>query len=317
MISIRRNRGIAIITAMLLTAIISSVATGLAADNFLDLRRTQVMLFHEQGVQVAAGAESWVKIILRDDELQSQVDHLDELWASELPGLPVESDTMQGAVTGQLEDLQGRFNVNNLVDSQGVRSAPHIEQFQRLLAVLGLDSRLAGIAADWIDADQRPGSNSNPDGAEDPTYAARTPAYMTANQPLTSATELLAIEGMDKASYDLLAPHITALPRIGTRVNVNTATGPVLQSLGPNIDAGTAESLIEQRKGIGFTQPQVVFANLVDPKLSIDAIDEKTTYFRLKAIVQIDTVRVTYYSLLERTPGSGDVTVLVRSLGTE
>ena len=62
-----------------------------------------VLLFHEQGTQVAMGAESWIRNILRDDGIDTQTDHLGELWASELPGLPVDNNSVQGAVAGKIE----------------------------------------------------------------------------------------------------------------------------------------------------------------------------------------------------------------------
>ena len=222
-----RSRGVALITALLITAITASLASGLAWNNALDVRRTMVLLFHEQGMQVALGAESWIRNILRDDAIDSQTDHLGELWASELPGLPVDNDSVQGAVTGNIEDLQGRFNVNNLIAQNGEVDEDVLEQFRRLLRALDLDSRLAGVAADWIDADQ---NASFPDGAEDPIYTGLTPPYRTYNRLLSNVTELAALEGMDKASFDILLPHITALPG-RTQINVNTATAALLQSL--------------------------------------------------------------------------------------
>ena len=57
-------------------------------------------------------------------------------------------DSIQGEIYGEIEDLQGRFNINNLVDAQGEVDQPSLEQFQRLLLALGLDPRFAGIAAD-------------------------------------------------------------------------------------------------------------------------------------------------------------------------
>ena len=113
--AVTRVRGVALLTAMLITALTGSLAAGLAWDNALDVRRTTVLLFHEQGMQVALGAESWIRNILRDDGIDSQTDHLGELWASELPGLPVDNGSVQGAVTGNIVDLQGRFKVNNLI----------------------------------------------------------------------------------------------------------------------------------------------------------------------------------------------------------
>ena len=147
MIAARKARGVALITAMLITALTGSLAAGLAWDNALDVRRTMVLLFHEQGTQVAMGAESWIRNILRDDGIDSQTDHLGELWASELPGLPVDNNSVQGAVAGKIEDLNGRLNVNNLLDGSGNVDTVVLEQFQRLLISLDLDPRFAGLSA--------------------------------------------------------------------------------------------------------------------------------------------------------------------------
>lgn len=302
-----RSRGVALITAMLITALSASLAASLAWNNSLDVRRTMVMLFHEQATQVAMGAESWIRNILRDDGIESTTDHLGELWASELPGLPVENDSVQGAVTGQLEDLQGRFNVNNLVDQNGVNQ-DILEQFQRLLLSLDLDPRFAGLAADWIDSDQDAGF---PDGAEDSIYTGLTPPYRTYNQYLSNVTELAALEGMDKSSFNILLPHITALPR-GTPINVNTATAAVLQSLDANIDPTSVESLMAERAEAGFADYAQTFSTLLTNPAMLAQITDTTSYFQLKAVVQIDTVRVTYYSVLLRAPNGGPVTTLLR-----
>ena len=312
MILIKRKRGVALITAMLITALTGSLAAGLAWDNALDVRRTMTLLFHEQGMQVALGAESWIRNILRDDAIQSPTDHLGELWASELPGLPVDNDSVQGAVTGQIEDLNGRFNVNNLLDPNGGIDEDVLEQFRNLLIALDIEPRFAGLAADWIDADQ---DASFPDGAEDPIYTGLMPPYRTYNRPLVNITELAALEGMDKASFDRLLPHITALPG-RTNINVNTATFAVLQSLDASIDATTAESLMSQREEAGFANVSETFGTLVSNQALLGQLVESSEFFQLKAIVQIDTVRVTYFSVMHRAPNGGSVTTLIRSLGT-
>jgi general secretion pathway protein K len=307
-----RHRGVALLTAMLITALTGSLAAGLAWNNALDVRRTMVLLFHEQGMQVALGAESWIRNILRDDGIESQTDHLGELWASELPGLPVDNDSVQGAVSGQIEDLQGRFNVNNLIDSNGEVNEDVLEQFQRLLVSLEIDPRFAGLTADWIDADQEAGF---PDGAEDSIYTGLSPPYRTLNRTLSNVTELAALEGMDAASFRALLPHVTALPP-GTQINVNTATPVVLQSLDPNIDATMIEDLLAQREESGFIDFTQTFSTLVTNPVIFAQLTESSSFFQLKAVVQIDTVRVTYYSVLSRSPSGGPVTTILRSLGT-
>lgn len=298
----RANRGVALITAMLITALASMVAAGLAWDSALDLRRTVVSLDRDQALQIALGAESWLELILKDDD--ATVDNLGEIWASELPGLPIDG----GEVYGVVEDLQGRFNINNLIDQNGGANQEALEQFRRLLTALGLDPRFAGITLDWIDPDQQAGF---PDGAEDAIYTGFIPPYRTPNQPISSVSELAAIEGIDKASLDILLPHITALPGIDIPINVNTATPFVLQSLDDNISTSDVERLLADRESSGFANYQDTFSPLA-PKAHID---EKTQYFQLKLVVRIDTVRITYFSILHRN-GQGDVTPILRSIGT-
>ena len=300
------NRGVALITAMLITALASMVAANLAWDNALDVRRTMVLLNHEQAVQVALGAESWVIGILHQDLEDSETDHLGEIWAIALPGLPIDG----GEVTGTIEDLQGRFNVNNLIDDNGEVVPESLERFRRLLIALELEPRFAGIAADWID------SNSEaafPDGAEDPIYTGIIPPYRSANQSLTSASEFAALEGMARESFNILRPHITALPG-RTNININTATGPVLQSLDENLSAADVERLLAEREIAGFADIQSTFSSLVTPDV-LNTLDESTNYFQLKVVVRIDTVRVTLYSVLQRG-SQGSVAPILRSLGT-
>jgi general secretion pathway protein K len=291
---------------MLISAIVTMVAANLAWDNALDVRRTTVLLYRDQAQQIALGAESWIISILHQDLEESQTDHLGEIWASEFPGLPLEG----GEVFGAIEDLQGRFNINNLIDQNGEVEQESLEQFQRLLNALGLDPRLAGIAADWIDSNV---DASFPDGAEDAIYTGMLPPYRTANQALTNASELAAIEGMNRDTYNILEPHITALPG-RTGINANTATPAVLQSLDENMSVADVEGLLAEREAAGFADIETSFASLVTPDV-LNRLEESTQYFRLKVVVRVDTVRVTLFSVLLRGP-RGDVTPILRSFGT-
>jgi general secretion pathway protein K len=130
---------------------------------------------------------------------------------------------------------------------------------------------------------------------------------------LSSASELAALEGIDKLSFDILLPHIVALPG-RTFINVNTATGPVLQSLSEEMSAADVERLLAERGEAGFNDIGGSFSSIVTPEV-MNQLVESTNFFQLKVIVRIDTVRITYYSLLERGP-RGDVTPILRSLGT-
>lgn len=305
----KRSRGVALITAMMIMALATIVAVNLAWDNALDVRRTMMLLNRDQAIQVALGAESWVATILSQDLAETPTDHLGEIWASNLPGLPIDG----GEVFGVIEDLQGRFNINNLVDQNGQVDQQSLEQYERLLKALGLDPRFVGITVDWLDADV---NASFPDGAEDSVYTGMQPPYRAANQPLSSISELAALDGMDKQTFDRLAPHIAALPKQSepTGINVNTATPAVLLSLGENMTLADVDGLVAMRESDGFASVENAFTSLVSQQV-LSTLTDSTNYFQLKVIVRIDTVRITMYSVLYRGP-RGSVTPLVRSFGT-
>lgn len=305
-----QQRGVALVTALLIMALLATLASSLVWDNGMDVRRTMTMLYYDEGTQAVLGAEIWVVGLLRADAEDSESDHLGEIWAADMPVLPIESDTIQGVLRGEVRDLQGRFNVNNLVRSDGRIDPDALVQFRRLLSALSIDTRFADLAADWIDADQR----AELAGAEDAIYSGMVPPYRTANQPLTSVTELAALQGMDKATFAILLPHVTALPG-KTSVNVNTATGPVLQSLSDDITADVAEALMKERLESGFASVENSFAPYLSPQLARD-LQVTSDFFQLKVVVQIATVRITYYSVLQRDSQRGTVVPILRSFGT-
>ena len=112
---------------------------------------------------------------------------------------------------------------------------------------------------------------------------------------------------------DVLLPHIVALPG-RTGINVNTATGPVLQSLDENMSVADVEGLLSEREEQGFADLGNSFSSLVTPDV-LNQLEETSDFFQLKVIVRVDTVRITLFSLLERGP-QGDTSPILRSLGT-
>ena len=111
----RRQRGVALITAVLMVALATMLAVDVGFRGFLDQRRAGTLFALDQGFEVALGAEAWAADFLKKDLQNSQTDHLGETWARPLPPLPIDG----GAVEGRLEDMQGRFNLNNLINADG------------------------------------------------------------------------------------------------------------------------------------------------------------------------------------------------------
>ncbi|HJR71092.1 MAG TPA: type II secretion system minor pseudopilin GspK [Gammaproteobacteria bacterium] len=308
MTSRRSQRGIAAIVAILIVAIGTMIAVNLVWQGTLDQRRAAAALAADQGLLYVQGAEAWAADILRQDLVDSpDADHLGEEWAIELPPLPVDG----GAIQGRLEDLQGRFNLNNLIARDGTENQLARKEFERLLALVEIDPSLAGAVVDWLDADT---DLRFPTGGEDVSYSSSDPPYRTANSVITSVSELLAISGMDRESYARLAPYLAALPQ-GTKLNVNTASEVVLASLSENIDIGTAASLVEQRGDAEFLDIDSTFAGLVEPDV-LQTIDGVSEHFLLTATVTLGTNQLTMRSVLQRDR-SGITRALFRSLGVE
>ena len=299
------NQGVALITAMMIVAITGIISSNLLWDNILDTRRTMTTLNRDQGVQIALGAESWILTLLKDDALNTKSDHLNEFWAKELPPLPIDG----GEVYGEITDLQAKFNVNNLVTSEGEINEYSHNQFKRLLNILNINDNLASELIDWIDPDQYP---TFPGGAEDDEYTKLIPPYRTSNQPMLSISELLSLKSITKSEYRILKEFITALPA-PTKINVNTADQIIIESLDSGVTKNDAQRLTKERVPSGFNDTSNSFKSLLLPE-NLSKISSTTNYFQLKLMIRIDTVNITMFSVIKRNM-NGDTIVIKRSFG--
>ncbi len=306
------QRGVALITAVLIVALATILAVNVVYRGMLDQRRAGTLFALDQAFEVALGAEAWAADVLQRDEQESQGDNFTENWARPLPPLPIEG----GTVAGRLEDLQGRFNLNNLVFADGTTNPDAVLQLARILTWLDLEPTWASMMADWIDEDTQPGF---PDGAEDSVYTGQNPPYLAANMPITRASELLSLPGFGPERYAKLKPYVTALP-VGTKLNVCTAPGIVVDALVENVrEFGLSPDDLAKRRENGC------FPTLTDLRGSFgdeeynkvkDSIGESSNFFGATVWVTIGTTDFTLYSLLVRGQG-GLVRPQLRSFGTE
>ena len=307
-----RERGVALITAVLMVALATMLAVDVGYRGFLDQRRTGTLFALDQGYEIALGAEAWAADFLKKDMQESQTDHFGETWARPLPPLPVEG----GTVEGRLEDMQGRFNLNNLIHTDGTPNPTAVKQFERILAMLEIEPNWATAMADWIDRDTQPGF---PDGAEDTVYTGMDPPHLAANMPITRVSELLVLPGFGPERYAKLRPFVSALP-VGTPLNVCTAPGVVLDSLSEDAREFSLnpEDLGNRRKNACFPTLEDLRGSLGDAAYTElkDSLTESSAYFRATVWVTIGTTQFTLYSLLARG-GAGSVRPALRSFGSE
>ncbi|RTL50110.1 MAG: general secretion pathway protein GspK, partial [Rhodocyclaceae bacterium] len=195
--------GAAVVLAMLVLALVASVAAFLMADYGNQLEFATGRHDLAQSRWLARGAVDWARNVLADDARTSATDHLGENWATRIAPTAVED----GTVSGSLMDLSGRFNLNGLV-AAGLPDTAQVAAYKRLLRLLGVSQAaadsLAAALVDWLDADDVAVSG----GAEGDSYASRGLAYRPANAPLADVDELALVQGYDGVLVARLRPFV-------------------------------------------------------------------------------------------------------------
>ncbi len=302
-------RGTALVTALLVVALASTAAAAMLKQQHLDIRRASNVFNADQASLYAQSAEAWVTQVLIRDKQENKSDSLTDTWATLREPLDIED----GKVQLQVEDLQGRFNLNNLLNKEGKPSKVDRERFQRLLTLLELDTDLVFPILDWIDSDV---NASFPGGAEDNDYLRQKPAYRTANVLFVSSSELLQVKGIGSEEYERLKPYVTALPR-QVEVNVNTASAVILAATIEGMDLVEAETLVQARTEKGYEDVSVFRSEQALNGRKVEGISVSSNYFSVKVDVLLDRHQSRLSSILvrdsENNNSGGRVRVLRRS----
>ncbi len=305
-----RQRGVALITVLLVVALVTVVCAGLIARQQLSIRSSANQLHVRQAWHYALGGEILAKALLRRDLQQGNprapVDHLAEAWARPLPPFALDEG---GEVRVRISDPSGRFNLNSLV-RQGQANEAAVAQFRRLLRILQIEAPYAERLLDWLDADQEA---SGAQGAEDNQYLLAQPAYRTANRLLGDPSELRLLLEMSEADYRRLLPFVTALPADAT-LNVNTADARVLASLADGLPLASAQALVEGRGSRGYADVASFLAKLPGLTIQSQGLAVGSQYFQVFSEVSLGDRRQLLLSTLQRA-SDGQVYVLARDLG--
>jgi len=308
----RHQRGVAIITALLIVTIATTVSITISTRLQLDVRRTGNLIAQDQAQLYLLAAEEWSQRILRQDKQDSTSDSLDEAWAIELPPIPVDG----GSIQGRLTDLHACLNINTLVAGNAI-DATSKDRLSQLFSRLGVKGDLTQAIADWIDSDQE---TSNPNGAEDGYYLNLETPYRTANTPLHSVSELRLVKGFeDSKTYQLVEPYLCAfiLNDGNISINVNTASAEVLQSLSAEMTESMADDIIQRRNEEPFTDLKefTSFGNLGTIIKDTEKLSTSSEYFLLRTQAIIGQANKVMYSVIYREE-SGNTTIISRTQRT-
>jgi general secretion pathway protein K len=330
-----RQRGAALIVALLVVAMVVILGTTLSSDFLLMFRRIENQLYSEQAYAYLLGAESLARAALLQDlqkDGNKPNDNLAEPWAQEQ-----QFPTDYGWIAGHIEDAQGRFNINTLGSKGTGASQPNDytapqQHFIRLLLSLKLEQPLAldqaqaltEAIADWIDIDDEV---TGLGGAESEYYSHAEPPSRPANRALVSPSELMLVKGMTAEIYRALAPLITVWPMftngaaITATLNINTAPPGVLRCLGVAKDLqplsdSELDILMQYRDDHKFIEAVTEIATIIpNKKIDVTQLRVNSDYFLLNSETEFQGHRYGLHSLLHREADKRLVRVEERTFG--
>jgi general secretion pathway protein K len=301
---IRDEKGVALILVLVVIALLVSLVVDFTYTMQVDVtlaanQRDEVKAFY-----VARSGMELARLMLKEDD--PAYDARDEDWAlfDEHPGFIDEDD--EGRFNGTIEDEASKFPINDLIDEKGVIDEGSRRQLERLFEVLDLDPDLVDPICDWLDRD----SNAGPTGAEDAYYAELSPPYPCKDGPLSSLEELLLVKGMTEeilygdAEKKGLLQYLTI--HSDDKININTASAEVLQSLSDYIDENLAQAIIDYRQEEPF---KVIKYDDIKhlPGMTLDIFNEihdhcdvKSSTFSIRIEGEVRGIKKGIYTVVKR-----------------
>ncbi len=107
----KSQRGVALITVMLIVALASIIAAKMTIRLQTQMQRSTNISFNQQAYWYALGAEAFTKrVLIKAFKDEPDVTHLEQIWAADESNYPVDF----GEISGEISDLQSCLNLNAL-----------------------------------------------------------------------------------------------------------------------------------------------------------------------------------------------------------
>ncbi|MDE4453663.1 type II secretion system minor pseudopilin GspK [Psychrobacter sp. DAB_AL62B] len=258
------QRGVALLTILLLVVSITVVAGAMLASQKIAIRRSGLLFDQNQLLQDINAGQQLAVTMIRADAKLNDTDSEQDIWAQPIPPYTLGLHS----IGIEMRDEASRFNINNLYHNGGVDAAA-LEVFQRLLTQLNLAPEIAIAVLDYQDAD----SEVYLDGGDESTVYAQQSNNSAdknlPNQSLVNIDQLQNVKGVNAEVLAALRPYTTVVPYY-LPININTASPVLLAAL---IDGATSQ----QMQTVVDLRAKQVFESIDDiwllPMLS--ALDEK------------------------------------------
>lgn len=287
-------KGSALLTALFIMTLVAIVATAMTVRLQLDIYRTRIIIDHDKLYLAAQAVNSWAL-----SELSNKKIRFNTLDAQ---GMVAQYPTKMAALypkvklSGGIYDLQGRFNLNNLIEKKWIpvfvnlleQTSPTLKNGERL--------SVAQATKDWLmNYDLARGKDNYTS-----YYLAQKPPYYPGRQLMKSVSEFRLIKDVSAETFTNLAPFITVLPEL-TSININTAPQKVLMGLGNGISEAHSSELIAARGEQGIENLKEIGELLKKLDIPNDEITIDSQYYLSVANASNDESNIVVYTLLKRS----------------
>ncbi|MGY2147233.1 type II secretion system minor pseudopilin GspK [Pseudomonas azotoformans] len=265
-----KQRGMAIISALLIAAVVAVLAGAMLTRQTVFTRGLEAEQLRIQGQWLLQGGLERSRQMLWDARQKDVLTRLDQAWAR----------AQRGDFEGRIEDEQGKFNLRNLVSRQQV-DAEQLQSFERLCRLIGVDPTVSRRISQRVIASYEP--------------PAKYPM-------LRSLDDLSGIEGLDPVVLQRMQAYISVLPG-QTWVNGNTASAEVLSAVVPQLSLSQAHGLVAERdSGQWFINRGDFVNRLRLPQVDVESVHVGITseWFRVQGQARREQRRVTIDALLHR-----------------
>lgn len=314
--ALARQRGVAVITALLLTTLAITIVASLFWQQQVQVRSIENQRLQLQKQWILRGALDWASLILRADANTSGPDHLGEPWAVPLAETRLDqyvengradAEASDAALSGSIIDAQSRFNLTNLA-TNGQPNPEEIQVYQQLLSELRLNPGLAKVTAETIAASQ-PVAPLPPTGNPAQAPVAQGPTNSSGPRPMKIEylDDLLAVPGYSVEILEKLRNFVTVLP-LATKINANTAPKEVLAAklaTLATLSASDAAVLVASRDSAYFKDESDIPLRLGKVgSINNGTFAIATSYFLVNGKVRLNRAGLEVQALIRRDGGT-------------
>jgi len=290
------NRGIALIITLLILVLLVTLILEFNTSMRVEARNAANFRDTIKAYYLARSGITFARAVLEEDGKKGyKYDGPDELWAQNIPPIPVGD----GFVTVRITDEDSKINVNKLITGFGMVSKTAMREWMvRFLEHMNVDTEIVDPIIDWLDRDDRELLN----GAESAYYEGLEDPYEAKNNLMDSLEELRLIKGINREIFEKISPFLTVYS--DGWININTADKEVLLSLSDNMTEDMVEEIESYRKENPFKKKVDLKNNTsMDQDLYNEIsrfIDVKTNYFSIKSTGEVNGIKKTIHAIVKR-----------------